>query len=444
MKKHDSDIAWIDGYIRRIRPYVWVRTEDNLLIKRPNVATRLNHTGAVLLKALLDGVPFRKVLKRAGSHRKAELLSFMLAVKGYLEGNLDQFTLNPAVEHAPFEMNFSVFPVLSELAITYRCNLKCRFCYAGCNGIDEMTGKYPELSTLELKRLIRVIFEEARVPSISFTGGEPMLRSDLCELVACASRLGMRVNLITNGTLVTSEKAIKLREAGLDSAQVSIEGTHQALHEALTGVPGSFGRTLRGIDALQDTGIHVHTNTTLNAINAEDALNLPDFVKTRFGFNKFSMNLVIPVGNTTLNRETVIPYHQAGEWIEKIRDAAATAGVEFMWYSPVPMCMYNTITAGLGNKGCSACDGLLSVAPDGSVLPCASFDEAVGNLLRDLFREIWESARCTFLREKGLAHPHCTNCKDFRICNGACPLYWEAMGCEELERLIEQTNTVTI
>jgi radical SAM protein with 4Fe4S-binding SPASM domain len=444
MKSLRDDIGWVDGYIRRIRPYVWVRTEDDLLIKRPNVATRLNHSGALLLRALLDGASFRQIIKKAGMHRKQELLTFILAVKAYLEGNLDQFSLNPAVQHTPFDMKFSDFPVLSELAVTYRCNLRCRFCYAGCNGTEEMTGKYRELDTKALKELIRIIFEDAKVPSVSFTGGEPMLRPDIFKLVEYAHQLGMRVNLITNGTMITREVARRLKRAGLDSAQVSLEGTTKEVHDPLSGLAGSFEKTVNSIGYLNETGMHVHSNTTLNLLNAEDTPNLPGFVKHRLGLDKFSMNLVIPVGNTLLNRPTVLPYHQAGDWIEKIRLASLSAGVEFMWYSPVPMCMYNTITAGLGNKGCSACDGLLSVAPDGSVLPCASFGEPVGNLLEKPFREIWDSSRCSFIRDKKLAHEHCSSCKDFRICNGACPLYWNAIGFDELECIIEQTKTAVL
>lgn len=61
---HTAAVPWVDEYFTRVRPYVFVRIEDNLLIKRPNVACKLNPSGARILKALLDGVPFAQVLAR--------------------------------------------------------------------------------------------------------------------------------------------------------------------------------------------------------------------------------------------------------------------------------------------------------------------------------------------------------------------------------------------
>ena len=143
------------------------------------------------------------------------------------------------------------------------------------------------------------------------------------------------------------------------------------------------------------------------------------------------MNLIIPVGSGSVNKDVVVPYHEVGKIIKEIIDKSRSYGVEFMWYSPVPMCMFNSIVNGLGNKGCSACDGLISIAPNGDVLPCASYDERVGNLLEDDFEVIWQSPKARYYREKRFAHPGCRTCEHFHICNGACPLYWRQMGYAE-------------
>ena len=94
--------------------------------------------------------------------------------------------------------------------------------------------------------------------------------------------------------------------------------------------------------------------------------------------------------------------------------------------------MFNSIVHGLGNKGCSACDGLLSVAANGDVLPCASYAAAVGNLRRDDFAAIWHTPAAVRLRAKQFAHPQCQVCEHFALCNGACPLYWRQFGFTEL------------
>ncbi len=83
-------------------------------------------------------------------------------------------------------------------------------------------------------------------------------------------------------------------------------------------------------------------------------------------------------------------------------------------------------------KGCSGCDGLVSVAPNGDVLPCSSCADSVGNLLQEDFSAIWDSPKAVNYRVKGLAHPDCKQCEHFAACNGACPLYWQHLGFEEL------------
>jgi len=102
------------------------------------------------------------------------------------------------------------------------------------------------------------------------------------------------------------------------------------------------------------------------------------------GSDRFSANLIIPAGRGD-DAELTIRYRDIGKIVEDIRKKALEAGVKFMWYSPTPLCLFNPIPVGLGNKGCSACEGLLSVDPEGNVLPCSSWAEPVGNLLDEGF-----------------------------------------------------------
>jgi radical SAM protein with 4Fe4S-binding SPASM domain len=435
MTQPQADFSWVDTFIDNVRPYIFVRLEDNLLIKRPNAAFKLNPMGARILYALLQGQSIARLLKKSGSdnQRREEILNFLFAIKHQLEGRLDEFSLNPAVETVPFEMNFNTLPVLSEVAVTYRCNLKCRFCYAGCNCTTNPANSSEEMSVRQIKKVLRKIFRQAKVPSVSFTGGEPTLVSGLPKLIAYAKSLGMRVNLITNGTTMSPQMARTLAAAGLDSAQVSLEGVTAETHESVVQHKGAFDKSVAAVSFLNDAGILTHTNTTINRLNLEECNAFPRFVKEVLGRDKFSMNLVIPSGSGSVNDGLVVKYSEAGHVLETIISNSERYGVEFMWYSPVPMCMFNSIAHGLGNKGCSACDGLISVAANGDVLPCSSFADSVGNLLREDFAAIWESRKAKDYRVKFLAHPDCKECRHFAVCNGACPLYWQHLGFEELE-----------
>lgn len=430
------NLAWVDEFIHNVKEYIYIREEDSLLIKRPNSAIKLNEMGIVILKSLLSGMTINQVLKKVkhDPQKICEISNFLLSVKKHLEGKNKEIISNSAVEVIPYEMNFSKYPVLSELALTYRCNLKCNFCYAGCNKTGNPVKSDQELSTQQLKVIIDKINNEAKVPSISFTGGEPTLRPDLPELIRYAKSLDMRVNLISNGTLINDEMINKFIDAGLDSAQISMEGTNADKHDAIVGQSGAFQHVISIVKALKKAGIHTHTNTTITRHNIDDCLNLPAFVKHELGNERFSMNLIIPTGSGALNQDLVVKYSEIGVVIEQLLKESEKNNVEFMWYSPIPMCMFNTIIHGLGNKGCSACDGLLSVAPNGDILPCASYDDPVGNLLQQDFDQIWQATQAVKYREKQFARQECRNCDNFHICNGACPLYWRQMGYQEFEQ----------
>ncbi len=429
-----NDLSWVDEFVNSVRPYVFVRETDNVFIKRPNQAQKLNPQGTAIMRALLDGSSIDQVLDSIGREpfKVRDIHQFLLAVKKFVDGELDEAFPNHAVDVQQFEMGFAQLPILSEVAITYRCNLKCAFCYAGCNCTTNPVGDDREMSTKEVLGVLNKIYNNAEVPSVSFTGGEPTLRPDLEELIEGAKRLGMWVNLITNGTRITAGRARVLASAGLDSAQISLEGTTKETHDRVTGIKGSFDRTVAAFSFFRDAGIKTHSNTTICQDNLHECSKMPQFVREKLRNQKFSMNLVIPTGSAALNDRLVVTYSELGKHLLEIDAESMRIGVDFMWYSPTPMCLFNPIAEGFGNKGCSACDGLLSVAANGDVLPCASYDETVGNILEQDVRQVWDSKRATQFRNKFLAHPSCRNCDSFSICNGACPLYWRRMGFGEL------------
>jgi radical SAM protein with 4Fe4S-binding SPASM domain len=431
----NPDVSWIDEFINNVRPYVFVRSEDNLLIKLPNQATKLNPQGVWILSELFGGSSIHRVFEKVGRDRQKvrDIVLFIHQVKKYLEGSLDEFSQSDAIDIQPFNLHFSRLPILSEIAVTYRCNLKCTFCYAGCNCTANPTGDNREMTATQIREVLCSLYEKAKVPSVSFTGGEATLRKDLPDLVEYAAKLGMRVNLITNGVLVSDALARDLASAGLASAQVSLEGVCPETHEALTQVPGSFRKTIEAVRCFSDAGIRVHTHTTINRDNLSECAEMARFVRRDLNRERFSMNILIPAGSANLAQRLIVSYTELGPTIEEIIDAARRESVEFMWYSPTPMCLFNPVAHQLGNKGCSACDGLISIAANGDVLPCSSCNDPVGNLLAGDILEIWNSQRACWYRNKQFARKECQQCENFRVCNGACPIYWRELGYRELE-----------
>jgi len=416
--------AWAEDFSRRLKGLVFFREEDRVLIIPPNQVYSLNETAVKLMKHIFDGGGLREIEMKGGERVASDVTNFLRDLKTMIEGKFEE-TAVVATEFEGYKKNFYTYPVLSEFSITWRCNLDCRFCYRTWK-------ESPELSTREAKRVIWKIKNEAKLPFISFTGGEPLLRKDLERLIKYARSIGLKVNLISNGTLITASKAGALARAGLGSAQISLESPSERIHDSLTGKSGSWKATVEGIRHLLDRDIYVHTNTTINRENMESMLEYPEFIKS-IGIKKFSANIIIPVGEALKHRELWLRYTEIGEFIDKLKRKAAEAGVEFIWYSPLPHCIYNPVAKGLGGKSCAACHGLLSVDPEGNVLPCSSYPLKVGNMLKQGFERVWFSSDALHFREMEYLPETCRHCQFREACAGACPLYWKAWGTEEIE-----------
>ena len=122
-------------------------------------------------------------------------------------------------------------PLWLVLELTYRCPLKCPWC---SNPVDYARDGEAELSTAEWKRVLRE-GRELGALQLGFTGGEPLLRDDLEELVADASTLGYYTNLITSGVGLSEERLIALKAAGLNQIQLSLQSSERELTDTLVG-----------------------------------------------------------------------------------------------------------------------------------------------------------------------------------------------------------------
>ncbi len=432
-----DSLGWVDQFFREAGDHIFARQEDDVIILPPNQVYKANATGIAIVRHMLAGGSVRTIPGIEQEERALQVAEFAFRLRAlYLAEPVDL----PPLETVPYSFQFTRLPILGEIAVTWRCNNACRFCYAGC-GAETRAGTPRavsgadgvEMSLRDVKRILQIFRDDARIPFFSFTGGEPLLRPDLEEMIRHARRLGLQVNLVTNGTLADHSRAESLFRAGLRTAQVSVESPDEQVHDRLTRRPGSWRGALEGIRAMAGAGISVQTNTTVTALTAADAFRMPAFLRS-LGVARFAMNLYIPGGNGAMagQDELFLPYSRAGAFIDSVRAAARREGLVFYWYSPIPHCHYNTIARGLGNKSCAAMDGLLSVSPAGDVLPCSSYPMPMGNLLQTEFRQIWFSDRAQFFKHKRYAPSECEGCESFTACQAACPLYWQQAGTAEI------------
>jgi pseudo-rSAM protein/SPASM domain protein len=156
--------------------------------------------------------------------------------------------------------------------LTKQCNLYCSHCYAAAD-TDTAPG---ELSTTEGKRLLDDLAAYG-VPVVLFSGGEPLVRNDLVELVSYADEKGIRPVLSTNGTLLTQQKARELRDVGLQYAGISVDGLPER-NDAFRGQEGAFDAAVRGIRACLDVGLKTGLRYTITDQNAADLCGVIDLL----------------------------------------------------------------------------------------------------------------------------------------------------------------------
>ena len=151
--------------------------------------------------------------------------------------------------------------------ITRSCPLNCKHCRAAAQ-----SGAYEgELTTAEGRKLLESIAAVAK-PVLILTGGEPLLREDVYEFAATARDLGMRPVLATCGTLLTNETALRLKDAGIATISISIDGADAASHDAFRGTPGAYDAAIKAIATAQRAGIDIQVNTTVTKDNVADYL----------------------------------------------------------------------------------------------------------------------------------------------------------------------------
>jgi radical SAM protein with 4Fe4S-binding SPASM domain len=422
--------AYAANFIDSTRDHIFVRPADNVIILRPNRAHHLNATATEMLHALYSQAEMdvsavvRQIAARHGEPEErvaADLSNLLRSVSFLLQDRMD---LAPAVRSTLFGSHEHKLPVLSEIALTYRCNNRCFFCYASA---PDRGREVPEMTTVEVKAVLDKIRDQAQVPMVSFTGGEPTLRPDLPELIAHAKSLGMWANLITNGVRCADPDFVaQLAEVELNSAQVSLEAGDAAVHDAVVDHRGAFEQTVAGVHNLRAAGIRTHTNTTINARNRDVLPELIDFVARELGSEYLSMNMVIRTGGAVGVPD--VSYSEIGQLALSLKARAEEQGIRFVWYSPVPYCLFNPAAHGLGGQSCAAADGLLSIAPDGDVLPCSSFERGIGNLLHEEFEAVWQRRSARYWRDKEFLPPGCRDCELADMCCAACPLYWDERG----------------
>ena len=258
-------------------------------------------------------------------------------------------------------------PVFTTIGLTYRCECGCEHCYVG----DSDRATRAELTTSEVKSVIDQL-RRLGVLEVIFSGGDPLLRKDLAELVRYAHDAGLLTRVNTHGRGLDRETVSRLKEAGLSQCAVSIDDADPDVHDRSRGLPGLYGKALEGVRNLRAFGIPCQIVTLASKRTVTAALERVIALGKQLGV--LSVYLCFPVA--------------AGRW-EDAEDQLLTEG-EAARVRALQDATFVHLELPAPRTPCSVCSRrVLYVSPQGEVRPCPLAPYVMGNTRRHSLRDVW-------------------------------------------------------
>lgn len=329
---------------------------------------------------------------------------------------------------------YALPPLQMVIELTYRCNLKCDFCFQR-RQVDQLHlrpgGVAQELGLEEIQRII------AQTPPwslIIFTGGEPFVRSDILEILAYAARK-RRCHVVNNGTRITPEIARALVDLQVLSVGFSIDGD-QAIHDGIRGVPGTFDRAIGAMREVrryrESTGRRwplINFKTTITESNVRGLTKIAELAR-QAGADYHTYQIVntsLLISGLQLSDE-IKPYGVPPDPIEnfdvealqrqlqRLRQIRSDGGPTIRFLPNLPIdeiVSHYTNRLDVRSYTCFAPWSGMNVSPYGEVFPC--FNYRIGSLRENSLRALWNGPRYRAFRQtlkKNGLFPGCVGCCD--------------------------------
>lgn len=317
--------------------------------------------------------------------------------------------------YSPTATNSEKFiPLIISWNVTRKCNLKCSHCY-----INAASGEYTdELNTEESKRLIDQISEVSR-PLLILSGGEPLLRKDVFELIQYGTQKGLRMGLGSNGALIDNDVAKKLKEAGIKTVSISLDSHVPEHHDEFRGVKGSWQKAVNAIKALRDNDVLVQVNTTLTQQNYSEIDDIMSLAE-KLGVENFHLFFLVPTG-----RGTKIADITPAMYENMIKTTFAKTARHKLNVRPSCAPQFMRIAKDMNLdmrqwiRGCIAGLYYCRVYPNGEITPCPYLPVKLGNIREKSFKDIWfNSDIFKALRDFNTLKGKCGACEYRSLCGG--------------------------
>lgn len=338
------------------------------------------------------------------------------------------------------EIDFSQSPYLVIWETTRSCDLACKHCRA-----EAVTQRHPlELSTAEAKRMMRDVRRFGR-PLFVLTGGDPLKRPDIVELVEFGSSIGLRMAMTPSGTPLMTEAVLRaLQDAGLSRLAVSLDGSTARIHDDFRGVEGSYDWTIRMLRTARAIGLSTQVNTTVSRYNLDDFEALCALM-VGLDITLWSVFFLVPTGRA--RPDDVASADEFEQVFHRMYDLSKTAPFDIKstaapQYRRVVLQRQvaerragdraeapTPLTAGIGfsladgigrSKGVNDGDGFLFVSHTGAIFPSGFLPVAAGNVRTHDVVDTYRTAPLfKSLRDRTRLKGKCGVCEYRDVCGGS-------------------------
>ncbi len=303
-------------------------------------------------------------------------------------------------------------PLIVNFEVTHQCNLNCIHCYHLKKKINE------ELTYEQIKKIL-ISLRDAGTMFLIITGGEPFFRKDILYILKQAKELNFSIIIFTNGTLITQEIAKFISGIVPFSVHISLYSVKEKVHERITGKPGSFEKTMKGIQLLQNNGV----NPVIKCPVMNENINSIDELRAWADREGLQIKIDPFIAPCYKNNAIEITLHRL----------------------PVEMINKTIINKGLynindfkprENMECFASKNMAGIDACGNVYPCIVWREKFGNIIKEEFKDVFKNMNPDYnwLEE-------CKDCENLPFC-GICPGVAKVEGKEVFCRMAENVRKV--
>ena len=306
------------------------------------------------------------------------------------------------------------------LEVTSRCNAKCEHCGSSCgdNKIDyEIELKY-------IKKALKEVAEKYDASKIllNVTGGEPLLRKDLFEMMDYATDLGFHWGITTNGILINKTMADKLKKHKLDTISISIDGLKET-HELFRKIPGAFDKIIEGIKLLQKNDYLkcLQVTTVANKKNFDELEDIYQLMLD-LGIKDWRLVNCDPIGRAEHDENLLLDNKQLKKLIDFIIEKRAEDKINVSYgcshylgadYEKEPRGFYFMCMTGLT---------VGSILSNGDIAVCPNVERRKeliqGNIKKDSFVDVWENKFEEYRHKRVTTNEECRKCSEYKFCRG--------------------------